>query len=362
MNSRVEPEVICGAVVGDREQDRPSASSTVGSTRPSAAGLDDGEEAFASRASVNTISTWVEVSSADTMSAIHLRETRSSIDQYRHAGTGEVCRVVDPDWLGRYSTHSGHGLRTAAPGRGRRVQVRPWRENASHRRRRHPHPVQVGAAVGELAVRPVDLAPLVEQRHDLGHLVPEQAVHRAGPPGAWSARRPTGPGGDASASARSSPSSRCGAGTRPAASSRPSTVSSSRSSNPPWWPSRPGGRTRPVSPSPFSLDQDELDRQLLEGLDEPGRLGAGRLQLPSPAGRPYPGRDSASAASAPSLATVRIRRTVERSTSHWAVAASAIVTSCRTSCNQISYFFCDEVKNRLARAGPHGRCHGREQA
>jgi hypothetical protein len=30
-------------------------------------------------ASVNTISSWVEVSSAETMSAIHLRDTRSSI-------------------------------------------------------------------------------------------------------------------------------------------------------------------------------------------------------------------------------------------------------------------------------------------
>jgi hypothetical protein len=57
--------------------------------------------------------------------------------------------------------------------------------------------------------------------------------------------------------------------------------------------------------------------------------------------------DSASAANAPSLATVRIRMTVERSTSH-CPAASAIVTSWRTSCNQISYF-CNGVKNRLPR-------------
>jgi hypothetical protein len=31
--------------------------------------------------------------------------------------------------------------------------------------------VQVGASVGELAMRPVDLGPLVEQGDDLGHLV-----------------------------------------------------------------------------------------------------------------------------------------------------------------------------------------------
>jgi hypothetical protein len=33
--------------------------------------------------------------------------------------------------------------------------------------------------VGELAVGPVDLAPLVKQRHDLGDLVGEQPVQRA---------------------------------------------------------------------------------------------------------------------------------------------------------------------------------------
>ena len=60
-----------------------------------------------------------------------------------------------------------------------------------------------------------------------------------------------------------------------------------------------------------------------------------------------PGLDSASAASAPSLATVRSRMIVERSTPTRS-AASVIVVSWRTSCSQISYF-CDGVKNRLAR-------------
>src|SRR5674476_890514 len=44
---------------------------------------------------------------------------------------------------------------------------------------------------------------------------------------------------------------------------------------------------------------------------------------------------------------VRIRTIVERSTRS-RDAASAIVTSWRTSCNQISYF-CDGVRNRFAR-------------
>ena len=38
-----------------------------------------GPSLTAFRASVKTISTWVEVSSPDTMSAIHLRDTRSSM-------------------------------------------------------------------------------------------------------------------------------------------------------------------------------------------------------------------------------------------------------------------------------------------
>ena len=40
-------------------------------------------------------------------------------------------------------------------------------ENAVHSRSRHPHAAQVGAAVRELAMRPVGVAPLVEEAHDL---------------------------------------------------------------------------------------------------------------------------------------------------------------------------------------------------
>jgi hypothetical protein len=50
--------------------------------------------------------------------------------------------------------------------------------------------------VGELAVRAVDLAPLVVERHDLGHLVLEQAVHgtAAGAPvGQLAGRSPVEP-------------------------------------------------------------------------------------------------------------------------------------------------------------------------
>ena len=46
------------------------------------------------------------------------------------------------------------------------------------------------------------------------------------------------------------------------------------------------------------------------------------------------------------MATVRMRMMVERSPCH-ASAASATVSSCRTSCRKISYF-CEALKKRLA--------------
>ena len=78
-----------------------------------------------------------------------------------------------------YSTQSGNGLplRAARPRQRPKVLVRQ-QQNPAHGGRRHPHPAQVGAAVGELAMRAVDLAPLVEQRQDLGDLLVEQPVHR----------------------------------------------------------------------------------------------------------------------------------------------------------------------------------------
>jgi hypothetical protein len=63
-----------------------------------------------------------------------------------------------------------------------------------------------------------------------------------------------------------------------------------------------------------------------------------------------PGRDAASASSAPCLATVRSFKIVERSTPARS-AASAIVYSPRNSPIQISYF-CDGERNRFGRRSP----------
>ena len=51
-------------------------------------------------------------------------------------------------------------------------------QNAVHRGRRHPHPILVGASVGEFAVRPVDVAPLFEQSQDLVLFPLQEPVHR----------------------------------------------------------------------------------------------------------------------------------------------------------------------------------------
>jgi conjugative relaxase-like TrwC/TraI family protein len=91
----------------------------------------------------------------------------------------------------------------------------------------------------------------------------------------------------------------------------------------------------------------ELDRQLPDRLAQPSRLGTSGLQLQVALGLLHPGLESASAAIAPSLATVRSRMTVERSTPNRS-AASEMVVSPRTNCSQISCF-CNGVRNRLAR-------------
>jgi hypothetical protein len=78
MNSRVEPEVICGPLSLRASSTGRLGSSTVGSTRPSWRAATSSARPSRSSASQKTTWTWVEVSSADTISASHLRETRSS--------------------------------------------------------------------------------------------------------------------------------------------------------------------------------------------------------------------------------------------------------------------------------------------
>lgn len=74
----------------------------------------------ASNAAVKAMITWVWVSSAETTSQIHLRDTRSMIASaaIRHRVKCVVSKIQT--WLGRNSTHSGRRLRCVRGGlRGR---------------------------------------------------------------------------------------------------------------------------------------------------------------------------------------------------------------------------------------------------
>jgi hypothetical protein len=79
MNSRVEPEVICGPLSLIASRIGRAGSSTLVSTRPSWRAPTSSSRPSRSNAWVKTTSSWVEVSSPLTISASHLRLTRSSI-------------------------------------------------------------------------------------------------------------------------------------------------------------------------------------------------------------------------------------------------------------------------------------------
>jgi hypothetical protein len=78
MNSRVDPDVILGPLSEMANRIGRLGLLMLRSTSPSARASTLGTRPSACRASVKTISIWVEVSSAETMSASHLRDARSS--------------------------------------------------------------------------------------------------------------------------------------------------------------------------------------------------------------------------------------------------------------------------------------------
>ena len=164
---------------------------------------------------------------------------------------GEVRRVVDPDEFGRYSAHSGNGRRCDAAGPRQRTEVLVRQEqHPPHGGRGHPHPAQVRAAVRELAVRAVGLAPLLEQRQDLGAPRSEQPVHRR-PARRLSASSPRPRGGRSTGAPGPGRQVQDPAGPR-AASSRARRRRRAARAAPPWWPRRPGAGRRPLSPNrPF---------------------------------------------------------------------------------------------------------------
>jgi hypothetical protein len=105
------------------------------------------------------------------------------------AGPGEVSEVVGPDPVGL-------PLQPVRPGRARcrfarRIALQHKAfggQHAAHGGLRDVHQLQPGAAVGQLAVRPVDLTPGLEQGEDRGAFCRQQAVHRV--PARWGVGEP----------------------------------------------------------------------------------------------------------------------------------------------------------------------------
>ncbi len=122
----------------------------------------------------------------------------------------------------------------------------------------------------------VHLAPLVVQRHDLGHLVLEQTMHRAAPGpavGQLAERSVLDPA--------PGPTRAQALHTLPVGSSRRRWPRRGARAWPPWWPRRVGSGLGHC-PGSFSLDQHELRRPLLEGFAQAGGIGPGCFELEVP--------------------------------------------------------------------------------
>jgi hypothetical protein len=262
-------------------------SSTVGSTSPSCRAATSSSSPSRSSASVKTTWTWVEVSSAETISASHLRLTRSTGHGRGHPSPGEVGRVEDPDGVGCVADPVRERLADRPSWPRQRPQPQALAlQHAAHAGRRHPHPLQGGAAVSQLAVGAVDLAPRIEQPHDLGDLLLEQAVHRAaarGLVGELAGGAATQPPEGPHLTKLGAPRRRHGMSTRLRwpAQARPAART--------WWPDPPAAGPGHSAPTPFSLHQQQPDGQLLERLAQPCRLRPGRLQLQVPLGLGHAG-------------------------------------------------------------------------
>src|SRR6478735_6676858 len=231
--------------------------------------------------------------------------------------------------FGRYSAHSGNGRRCDRPGRGSgRKKPVVQHQHPPHGGWGGPEPVQVGPAVRQLAMRSVDLGPLLEHRQDLGLLGRQQTVHRG--PARSAVDEVTEPGAE-----------------HPPVRPDPTKVQDNRGRRyrPPLLDGpieqlQQGGLGGRIDPSgdaatypqpPFPSTSINFTAISLTGSDSRAISAFAASSSTSRVPALMPGRDSASADRAPSLATCRIRTTVVRSTPA-AAAASAIVTSPRITC------------------------------
>src|SRR3954454_24006224 len=177
MNSRVEPEVICAPLSetakstgrrSARSPDGSSVSARISSSSPSR-----------SSALVNTAWTWTWVASGHSIVSTPLARDEVEDRQRARARGGKGAEVITPD-LARAVVdplRPGPGL-GPGPGRpvGQRSAVRE--QHPQHGRRRDPHASEVGAAVRELAMRAIDLAPLRRELEDRADLLRPERVHR----------------------------------------------------------------------------------------------------------------------------------------------------------------------------------------
>ena len=296
---------------------------------------------------MNTTCTCVEVSSIETSSQIHLRVTRSmTANTAMLRAAGEMRAVVDPDRVAAV-VRPLRERTTLRADPSRALQNQPvCSQNAADGRRRDPHRSRVAAAVRELAMRTVDLAPALEQLEDRGHLLGAQAVHRA-------ARLAVA---EAVGIAPAAPPPRpplvqleidAGAAVLPAVGDGPidqiqqlvlgGRVDATR--DPATQPQR-SFPSASINLTPISFNASD------------SRAISALAAASSGSGPPWrtPGRDDANASSAPCLATVRSFTIVERSTPARS-AASTVVNSPRNNPIQISYF-CEGDRNRFARRPP----------
>jgi hypothetical protein len=105
-----QPNVVCGPLSEIARRMCRRSSSAEGSTGSSALSSTNAIRPSATRASVKTIPTWVEVSSELKMSAIYLRLTRSSTTVSADLARAKCVVVVDPELVGPVLDPLGEGL------------------------------------------------------------------------------------------------------------------------------------------------------------------------------------------------------------------------------------------------------------
>src|SRR5829696_8308081 len=265
-------------------------------------------------------------------------------DRGRRARPSPVRRVVDPDPVrGLLHPFRPRPTRRAAfPLRGTKTQVTAF-QDPSDRRRVGPEPAQPRPPMRELAVRPVNLGPLVEHRDDLVLLQGCEAMDRV--PARWlvvetvAGGRPAPPPlqstlGQLEVTAR--------VPCRPATLDRAVDHADQRDLggrvDPPW---------DPATQSQGSFPSARVSRTAISANAVRSRSTSAWAASSSKSRclSRRPGRDWANASSAPCRATSRSLAMVDRST-RTRSAASPTVVSPRTSCIQISYFSCG-ARNRF---------------